>query len=500
MANESWIADLLGYKHIAVGELGTNLPPRDRLWLKGVGVVVEDDIASSSTKVTVSGGGGEGGAGVAYKAPVRLATTTNIMLSGLFPIDGITPNDGDRILVRLNSVGAENGLYNASSVSWTRTEDADTGSEVAGMMLVPVQEGDSLGDHVFYLQSDEPFVIGASPLVFGDLTAGDAASVMGFDIDPASVSVLPDGVLGGKAGSPLGLAFRRVMNGDVASNAAIAVSKLGALPADNGRVLRVGAGLAAWSALTQGDLGEQVITPAALSGNLDNYSPSNWSTATVVCLSGEGRLSGLGPASAKRKILVNMGDGIIELESGSQTQSPPSNRLWTHGAMYMALAPGESVTVVFQGTAWMVVGSYFSPSSRRQVDLSNALEGGSWAVSKSPGLPPRWTCPVTSATELWINLPMSPNERISRVSARVEHGAALSGAKLSVRILDCQLSTYSQLASATGDTTSGVHDLDTGFFGEYNVRFYDEDRTLIYAVVENAPDVVNALYSIVRYV
>lgn len=53
----------------------------------------------------------------------RLIATTNITLSGLSAIDGITPIGGDRILVIGQTTASQNGVYVAASGSWSRAAD-----------------------------------------------------------------------------------------------------------------------------------------------------------------------------------------------------------------------------------------------------------------------------------------------------------------------------------------------------------------------------------------
>jgi hypothetical protein len=65
---------------------------------------------------------------VALKAPVRVATTANITLSGFQTIDGVTLASGDanlRVLVKGQADSTQNGLYDVASGNWTRTTDWD---------------------------------------------------------------------------------------------------------------------------------------------------------------------------------------------------------------------------------------------------------------------------------------------------------------------------------------------------------------------------------------
>lgn len=78
---------------------------------------------------------------VAVKAPVRVATTAAITLSGLQTIDAITVVAGDRILVKDQTNTAQNGIYVAAVLTWTRAEDFDAGDDVVSGTVVYVRQG-----------------------------------------------------------------------------------------------------------------------------------------------------------------------------------------------------------------------------------------------------------------------------------------------------------------------------------------------------------------------
>ena len=87
-------------------------------------------------------------AGLTWKNSVYLATTTDIELSGLFTIDGLTPVSGDRILVKNQTDPKLNGIYVAKSTTWTRASDFDgtPSNEVKGGAAVFVAAGSSNSD------------------------------------------------------------------------------------------------------------------------------------------------------------------------------------------------------------------------------------------------------------------------------------------------------------------------------------------------------------------
>src|SRR5262245_40188698 len=74
-----------------------------------------------------------------FKDSVRAATTANITLSGAQTIDGVSAIAGDRVLVKDQTTGSQNGIYVVASGSWTRATDFDTSGEVTAGCVVPVE-------------------------------------------------------------------------------------------------------------------------------------------------------------------------------------------------------------------------------------------------------------------------------------------------------------------------------------------------------------------------
>lgn len=107
-----------------------------------------------------------------YKDSVRAATTANITLSGAQTIDGVSVIAGDRVLVKDQSTGANNGIYAAAAGAWTRATDMDTDAETTGGMVIPVAEGTANGDKLFILTTNDPITLGVTALSFSSVTGG----------------------------------------------------------------------------------------------------------------------------------------------------------------------------------------------------------------------------------------------------------------------------------------------------------------------------------------
>ncbi len=104
--------------------------------------------------------------GLDPKASCRLATTVNHSLSGLADIDGQTPATGDRVLVKSQTVATDNGIYVATSGTWTRAIDADENADITSGLHTLVIEGNTHGKQGFVLTTNDPITVGTTNLTF----------------------------------------------------------------------------------------------------------------------------------------------------------------------------------------------------------------------------------------------------------------------------------------------------------------------------------------------
>lgn len=159
--------------------------------------------------------------GFDVKASVRVATTAAGTLATSFEngdtIDGVTLATGNRILIKDQASGAENGIYivNASGAP-TRATDADTSAEVTAGMFTWVEEGTVNGDTGWLLTTNQAITLGTTALVFtqfsglGQITAGSALTKTGntldVNVDGTTIEVSADAlrIAASAAGSGLG--------------------------------------------------------------------------------------------------------------------------------------------------------------------------------------------------------------------------------------------------------------------------------------------------------
>lgn len=151
--------------------------------------------------------------GLTLKAPVKAATTANITLSNEQTIDGVSVVAGDRVLVKDQTTGTENGIYVVvSSGSWTRATDYAVSDAVAAT-FGHIEQGTANGDKKWLC------------------TNNSGSDVVGTDALVYSLGVAGGGDVSGPASSTDNAIARwDGTSGDTLQNSAVTVD-------DNGRVI-----------------------------------------------------------------------------------------------------------------------------------------------------------------------------------------------------------------------------------------------------------------------
>jgi len=123
--------------------------------------------------------------GLDVKDSVKVATTANITLSGTQTIDGVAVSADERVLVKDQSTGSENGIYDCKAGAWARSSDFDANSEVTSGAFVFVEQGTASADAGYVLTTDGTITVGTTALSFtqfsgaGQITAGDGLQKTG---------------------------------------------------------------------------------------------------------------------------------------------------------------------------------------------------------------------------------------------------------------------------------------------------------------------------------
>lgn len=162
----------------------------------GVTITVND----GADTITISATGSTSVEALSWKQAVRAASTANVTLASAVEngdtIDGVTLATGDRVLLKNQTAGAENGIYtvNASGAP-TRSTDADAGAELVNAAVI-VSEGTANADTAWICTTNAPVTLGTTSLTWAAFgaTGGGASTtqtgegIAGFIASPADKS------------------------------------------------------------------------------------------------------------------------------------------------------------------------------------------------------------------------------------------------------------------------------------------------------------------------
>lgn len=163
---------------------------------------------------------------VAVKAPVRVVATSPISFVGTAPygyqtIDGVSVSDNistpdlfpDRVLLVGQSDATQNGIWQVSSLAWTRALDFDGARDAVKGTFCYINEGALYANSTWKLTTPNPVIFGTSTitfaLVFTALTSLAGGAVIYFSTTAALMigiplaTVLTDGQLAQTAGRTL---------------------------------------------------------------------------------------------------------------------------------------------------------------------------------------------------------------------------------------------------------------------------------------------------------
>jgi hypothetical protein len=148
--------------------------------------------------------------GLDVKASVRAATAATATLATAFAngqvLDGVTLATGDRVLIKNQSTGSENGIYTVNATGApTRALDANVSSEVTAGMFTFVSEGTVNGNSGWVLTTDDAITLGTTALTFaqfsgaGTFTSSNGVLLTGtnFTFAPLSTGGLQTAAGGG---------------------------------------------------------------------------------------------------------------------------------------------------------------------------------------------------------------------------------------------------------------------------------------------------------------
>ena len=241
-------------------------------------------VAATTTNLTATYNNGTGGVG---------ATLTNAGAQAAFAVDGYTAALNDRILVKNQTAGAENGTYTVTtlgsgSTNWvlTRSTDMDTAGSGADQVgpgdYFFVVRGTQNGGTSWVVTTPLPITIGTTPITFvqfagpGTYTAGTGLTLAGtqFSVTNTAVAagaygsassvgtftVNAQGQLTAAADAPIAIAATQVTSGTLdagrLSGSYTGITGVGTLAAGTwqGNTITAPYGGTGLSSYTQGDL------------------------------------------------------------------------------------------------------------------------------------------------------------------------------------------------------------------------------------------------------
>jgi hypothetical protein len=224
--------------------------------------------------------------GIDWKASVRAATTANVTLASDLEngdtLDGVTIATGDRVLVKNQSTGSENGIYVVKvSGAPDRSTDADTGAELTSNFAVFVEEGTANADQGYVLTNDGAITVGTTALTFtqftglGQVVAGDGLSKTGNTLNVTAgtgISITGDAVTNDGVLSIAGTA-----------NQITASASTGAITLSGPQDLHSAAS-PAFAAITLPDalVGSALATASTSATVIDSWSTGTYSSAKYI--------------------------------------------------------------------------------------------------------------------------------------------------------------------------------------------------------------------------
>jgi hypothetical protein len=191
--------------------------------------------------------------GLAFKAPANYTTTGNITLSGLGVQAGgdwnVTLTAGNRILVKDQTTGANNGIYLAAAGAWTRSLDANTYDELLSAYLF-VLDGVTLAGSAWVDTNVPGGTLGVTPITFVRFSNTAVYSAgTGLTLSSYQFSITPVGTAGTYGSASSVPVFVTNASGQVTSvtNTAIAitngqVSGLGTMSTQNANAVAITGG------------------------------------------------------------------------------------------------------------------------------------------------------------------------------------------------------------------------------------------------------------------
>lgn len=436
--------------------------------------------------------------GLDVKQSVRAASTGNVTISGPgASVDGVSLSSGDRVLLKNQSSGSENGIYvwNGSASAMTRATDMDGAAEFVGSFFF-VEEGTINSDQGFVCSTDGTITVDTTAIAFtqftgtGQLTAGNGLSKSGntFNVNVDDVYVKIDGSdnLTVKGTTTTGQVLRSDGSGGVAYGAVNLTSSdavTGALPLTNGG-LGVDASdaagkITARSNLGLGSMATQDAGSVAITGGSVDLSSGTLTLANDQ-ISGD-KISGGTIDSA------NLSGGAGKTISGFDVTIASGKTLDVDGAVDIDASSGNMDGVAIGGTT--SAAGTFTTMQSDSVDINggaidgstigaNVAAAGTFTNVDATGTIKTDTLDNYSGTNIAVNAPLDVTGDVG-VTGSVTATVAMVSDTISERTGAAGVTVDGVLLKDNGVTATGTSNLTTATIGTADINGGAVDGTII---------------------
>jgi hypothetical protein len=315
--------------------------------------------------------------GIDWKASVRAATTAAVTLASDLEngdtLDGVTLATGDRVLVKNQSTGSENGIYVVkASGAPDRSTDADAGSELTSNFAVFVEEGTVNADQGYTLTNNGSITIGTTALTFtqftglGQIIAGTGLDKTGNTLDIDSTVTTNDGTQTLTNKSISGSA-------NTITNVSLTSSVTGTLPVANGGtgITSLGAGIATFLETPSSANLASALTDEAGSGTVAFTNSPTFTTPT------------LGAAAATSIALpdVLLGSALATASTSATTIDTWSATTYSSAKYIVQMKKGTDIEVIevlvtVDGLNNVYLTEYADVISNAELGTTNAVYSG----------------------------------------------------------------------------------------------------------------------------